>query len=119
MKIAMPTKQEHICKNFSGSEEFTIYDVEIELVQSKEILPIPPEKSLSDFLFSQDVNVIICKNISGDEKSALRAKRMEFIWGVEGTADEVLIRFLSGERLGRGETEPSTASMPLKQVFPI
>jgi len=119
MKIAMPTEQGHISKNFSSSEEFTIFDVEIELVQTKEILPIPPEKSSSDFLFSHDVNVIICKNISSNEKSALRAKRMELIWGVEGMADEVLIRFLSGERIGHGETEPSTASMPLNQVFPI
>ncbi len=110
MKVAIPTEQGQICPNFGSSVEFTIYDVEIELVQSKEMVAVAAEKDLPAFLFSNSVNVVICKNISGNEKSALRGKRMELIWGVSGTADEVMVRYLSGERLGRGETESSSLS---------
>ena len=74
MRVAIPTKNNRIDPQYSRAAEFTIYEIEIELV--------------------------ICGNIRSSARNILRAKRIELTYGVLGEVDDVMIRYLSGERLG-------------------
>ena len=99
MKVAIPTKNGRIDQQYSRAAEFTVYEVEIELVQKKEIIPLG-KTSVADFLTEQDINAVICGNIRSTARNTLRMKRIELTYGVAGEADDVMIRYLSGERLG-------------------
>ena len=84
MRVAIPTKNNRIDPQYSRAAEFTIYEIEIELVKKKEVVPLG-KTAIADFLTEQDI---------------LRAKRIELTYGVLGEVDDVMIRYLSGERLG-------------------
>ncbi|WP_352399592.1 NifB/NifX family molybdenum-iron cluster-binding protein [Anaerotignum sp.] len=99
MRVAIPTRDGRIESVFSRAEEFTIYDVEIELVKSKVIVPIGT-KEFGNFLMDEAVNVMICGRIRSGSRNILRLKRVELIYGVSGEADDIMVRYLSGERLG-------------------
>ncbi|MBQ7758193.1 NifB/NifX family molybdenum-iron cluster-binding protein [Anaerotignum sp.] len=99
MRVAIPTKNGRIDQQYSRATEFTVYEVEIELVKKKEIIPLG-KTTVSDFLTEQDINAVICGKIRSSARNTLRAKRIELTYGVIGEADDVMIRYLSGERLG-------------------
>ena len=99
MKVAIPTKNGRIDQQYSRAAEFTVYEVEIELVKKKEIIPLG-KTSVADFLTEQGINAVICGNIRSTARNTLRMKRIELTYGVIGEADDVMIRYLSGERLG-------------------
>lgn len=99
VRVAIPTRDGRIESVFSRAEEFTIYDVEIELVKSKVIVPIGT-KEFGNFLMDEAVNVMICGRIRSGSRNILRLKRVELIYGVSGEADDIMVRYLSGERLG-------------------
>lgn len=99
MKVAIPTKNGRIDQQYSRATEFTVYEVEIELVQKKEIIPLG-KTSVADFLTEQGINAVICGNIRSTARNILRMKRIELTYGVIGEVDDVMIRYLSGERLG-------------------
>ncbi len=99
MRVAIPTRDGKIEAVFSRAEEFTIYDVEIELVKSK-MLASFSAKDLERLLMEEAINVVICGRIRSGARNILRVKRVELIYGVSGDADDIMIRYLSGERLG-------------------
>ena len=99
MRVAIPTKNGRIDQHYSRATEFTVYEVEIELVQKKEIIPLG-KMSVADFLTEQGINAVICGNIRSTARNILRMKRIELTYGVAGEVDDVMIRYLSGERLG-------------------
>lgn len=99
MKVAIPTKNGRIDQQYSRAAEFTVYEVEIELVKQKEIIPLS-KTTVADFLTEQGINAVICGNIRSSARNILRTKRIELTYGVFGDADDVMIRYLSGERLG-------------------
>ncbi len=102
MRVALPTKEGQIFLQYDKAKEFTIYDVEIELVKSKEIVVLK-EMSIADFLDIQHINAVICADIRSAGKTLLRTKRIEVTYGVTGNADDVMVRYLSGEALGTVE----------------
>lgn len=99
MRVAIPTKNGRIDQEYSYAEEFTVYEVEIELVKKKEIIPLG-KTTIADFLTEQDINAVICGKIRSSARNTLRTKRIELTYGVFGEVDDVMIRYLSGERLG-------------------
>lgn len=62
MRVAIPTKNNRIDPQYSRAAEFTIYEIEIELVKKKEIVPLG-KTAIADFLTEQDINAVICGNI--------------------------------------------------------
>ena len=102
MRVAIPTQNGQIFLQYGQAKEFTVYDVEIELVKEKTILPLG-ERSIADFLTHEGINAVICANIRSAGKTLLRTKRIELTYGVTGSADEAMIRYLSGEKLGTME----------------
>lgn len=102
MRVAIPIKDGEIFLRYSETKEFTVYEVEIELVKAKEVVPLR-DKTIAEFLTEQDINVVLCANIRSAGRTLLRTKRIELIYGVTGNADEAMIRYLSGEQLGTVE----------------
>jgi len=107
MRVAVPTKNGEIFQQFGKSGEFTIYDIEIVEVTLKEVVSIQEVgySALVDFLVLQSVHVLLCGDIGSGAKNALREKRIELIPGVIGNADEMMVKYLSGEQMGNPETE--------------
>jgi len=99
VRVAIPTRDGQIEAVFSRAEEFTIYDVEIELVKSKARV-INRAQDLGSFLMDEAINVMICGRIRSGARNILRVKRIELLYGVSGDADDIMIRYLSGEKLG-------------------
>lgn len=99
MRVAIPTKDGRIAPEYTRAREFTVYEVEIELVKKKEIIPLGKTKT-ADFLTEQGINAVICGSIHSSARNILRTKRIELTYGVAGETDDVMIRYLSGERLG-------------------
>ncbi|MPM96710.1 hypothetical protein SDC9_143875 [bioreactor metagenome] len=99
VRVAIPTRDGRIESVFSRAEEFTIYDVEIELVKSKVTAPLGG-RELGSFLMEEAINVVICGKIRSGTRNIMRVKRVELLYGVTGNADDIMIRYLSGERLG-------------------
>lgn len=109
MRVAVPTENGQIFQHFGQSKEFTIYDVEIEEVTFKEVVSAQGAEysALVDFLAVHCVHVLMCGNIGSGAKNGLREKRIELIPGVVGNADEMMVKYLSGEEMGNLETECS------------
>lgn len=106
MKVAIPTESGKIYPYFGDSKEFTVYDVEHELVQSIETVSAKEcGGRMIDFLIAHSINVVVCGNIESNVKSALRERRIELVRGVCGDANNVLVRYLSGEALGSLEAD--------------
>lgn len=107
MRVAIPTENGMVYQHFGHAPEFTIYDVEAELIKNKEFVSTEGSghEALADFLTVHSVNVVICSNIGSGAKNALREKRMELIPGVVGTADDMIVKYLSGEQMGNPDTE--------------
>jgi len=53
-----------------------------------------------EFLTKESINGVICGSIRSAARNILRTKRVELIYGVSGQADDVMVRYLSGENLG-------------------
>ena len=49
MRVAIPTKNNRIDPQYSRAAEFTIYEIEIELVKKKEVVPLG-KTAIADFL---------------------------------------------------------------------
>lgn len=107
MRIAIPSEKGMVYQHFEHTPEFTIYEVESELIKNKEFVSTEGSghEALADFLTVHSVNVVICGNIGSGVKNALREKRIELISGVAGTADDMIVKYLSGEKMGNPDTE--------------
>ena len=92
MRIAIPSENGIVYQHFGHTPEFTIYEVESELIKNKEFVSTEGSghEALADFLTVHSVNVVICGNIGSGAKNALREKRIELIPGVVGTADDMI-----------------------------
>lgn len=99
MRVAIPTKNGRVYRQYNLAKEFTVYDVEIELVKEKQIIPLG-NRTMAQFLTEQGINAVICGNIYSEGRTLLRTKRIELTYGVSGEADDVMVRYLSGEKLG-------------------
>ena len=53
-----------------------------------------------DFLKKEGINAVICGQIGSAGRNLMRTRRIELTYGAFGNADDVMIRYLSGERLG-------------------
>ena len=92
--LQFPRKNNRIDPQYSRAAEFTIYEIEIELVKKKEVVPLG-KTAIADFLTEQDINAVICGNIRSSARNILRAKRIELTYGVLGEVDDVMIRLSS------------------------
>lgn len=107
MIIAVTSKDGEVFQHFGHSEEFTLFEVENGTVIETKKVPTNGQGhgALADFLNIHSVNVVICGGIGGGAKAALREKRIEIVPGVIGKVDEIIIKYLSGEKIGNPNIE--------------
>lgn len=100
MRVALPTKNNMIETPLERASEFTIYEVEIELVTKKEVIPVTHQK-LSTWFTDEKIDCVLCNHIDSHMRNLLRVQHIELTYGVSGETDDVMIRYLSGERIGK------------------
>lgn len=107
MRIAVASENGSVFQHFGKSPEFTMYDVETELVQHKEIIPTngASHGQIADFLVDNGADIVICGGMGSGAKTALRERRIEIVPGVKGEVDDIIVRYLSGEKIQSFEAE--------------
>lgn len=105
MKIAMPTLDGAVFQHFGQSKEFTIFDVQDhKILETKKIdTSDSGHGALAVRLKENDVKLLICGGIGGGAISALTENNIEVLPGVDGLAQEAIIKYLSGEKIGNLE----------------
>ncbi len=98
MKIAVTYENGNIFQHFGHTEQFKVYEVEGNEVVSSEVLNTngSGHGALAGLLASNGVEVLICGGIGGGAKSALADAGIKLYGGVQGSADEAVKAFLSG-----------------------
>lgn len=88
MRVAIPTQNGQIFLQYGQAKEFTVYDVEIELVKEKTILPLG-ERSIADFLTHEGINAVICANIRSaaeQKRTPEEVRRLEVLKDTRGSS---------------------------------
>ena len=57
MRVAIPTKDGEIFLRYSETKEFTVYDVEIELVKAKEVVSLG-DKTIAEYLSGEQLGTV-------------------------------------------------------------
>lgn len=102
MKIAIPAEGTMICRQLEDANLFYLFDIDGCMLLERGNF-FPQGKELASALKSQGTNLVICSRIRSRTALGLRQARIEMILGAEGPVEDVLIRYLSGEAVGREE----------------
>lgn len=99
MRIAVTHENNEVFGHFGKTEEFKIYEIEEGAVVSSEVVPVEGtgHDVMAKILEELDVSVVICGGIGSGAQSALMDAGIDFVAGVEGNCDEVVVRYLKGE----------------------
>lgn len=102
MKIAVPTEGEEVFQHFGNTKLFTVFEIEGDRIIKKSMLAAREDghEALAALLDSNKIDTLICGGIGGGAKNTLRILGIEIMPGVTGKIKEVIVRYLSGERIG-------------------
>lgn len=92
MKIAVTYEKGNVFGHFGHTENFKIYNVNDNIINSCEIVPVIGQGhgALAEFLKSLDVDILICGGIGGGAQNALKDAGIKFYGGVSGSADDAV-----------------------------
>lgn len=98
MRIAIPFDNGMIWGHFGHTQQFAMYDVENGTVVRRELVSTGGEGhgALAAFLFVQRADLVICGGIGPGAQNALASMGIEVIWGITGSADDAVARYLAG-----------------------
>ena len=107
MIVAVTSKDGEVYQHFGHSEEFVLFEIDNGKVIERKAVPTDGQGhgALADFLKTHSVSAVICGGIGAGAKNALRDKKIELIAGVTGKIDEVMVKYLSGEKIGSPDIE--------------
>ena len=102
MIIAIPTQDGKVFQHFGQSKEFTLFDVEDHKILSSKKIDTSDSGhgALALRLKENDVKMLICGGVGGGAIKALSENGIEVLPGVDGLAQESLLKYLSGEKIG-------------------
>ena len=103
MKVAIPTENGEVFQHFGQTNEFTVFEIENHIVIGQSSLDtndISHGQELSLRLSENDVNLLICGGIGSRAIEELTNKNIEVLPGTNGKAVDVIIKYLSGEKIG-------------------
>jgi len=97
MKLAVTYDNEEVFQHFGHTEQFKIYNIEDNKIESSEIINTNGEGhgALSGLLSRLGVNVLICGGIGGGAREALKEAGIELYPGVCGNADKAVEDYLN------------------------
>ncbi len=98
MRIAVTYENGEIFQHFGHTRQFKVYDVEDGKVVKEQIVDTNGQGhgALAGFLFSGNVDMLICGGIGGGAQAALAEAGIRLYGGVAGSADEAVQAFLAG-----------------------
>lgn len=100
--IAIPYLDGQVFPHFGKTTQFKIYRIEDDKVVSSEVVDTEGtgHEDLALWLVWHSVNAVICGNIGAGMQGALAAAGIQFLAGVEGSADETIEKLLVGTLVG-------------------
>ena len=104
MKIAVASEKGMVTQHFGHCESFNIFRVENKKIHENESIPNPGHRPgfLPGFLHGIGVHVIIAGGMGGAAIDLFNEKGMEVITGAEGSATDVVNRYLDGSLKSTG-----------------
>lgn len=104
MKIAIASDGTMVSGHFGHCEGFTLYEGENAEVKNKEFVPNPGHKPgyLPVFLKERNVDVIIAGGMGETAQVLFREKGIEVVVGAQGSADQIVKKYLAGELKSSG-----------------
>lgn len=98
MKVAVTYEDGMIFQHFGHTQQFKVYDIEDGKIVSEQIVGTNGQGhgALAGFLFSGQVDTLICGGIGGGAQAALAEAGIRLYGGVSGSADEAVQALLSG-----------------------
>ena len=103
MIIAVPTENGNIFQHFGKSVEFTLFDTENAVIKSQKAVDTSAtggHSALVDVLKGSNAEVLICGGIGPGAIEGLASIGVEVVSGVSGKAEEAVVKYLSGEKIG-------------------
>ena len=99
MKIAVTYNNGNIFQHFGHTEKFKVYDIADGKVISEEIIDTNGQGhgALAGFLQNVNADILICGGIGGGAQMAMAEAGIKLYAGNQGSADEAVKKFLSGE----------------------
>lgn len=99
MKIAVTYDNGQVFQHFGHTEQFKIYNISNNIVDSTDILETlgSGHGALADFLHTQNVDTLICGGIGAGAQQALAQVGIRLFGGVSGDADEAVTALLNGK----------------------
>lgn len=108
MKIAVPTRGNHVDEHFGHCEFYTIYTVENGQVVKKENLGSPQgcgcKSNIAADLREMNVSLMLAGGIGAGAINVLAAHGIEVVRGCSGNIDDVVNLYLKGELTDSGES---------------
>ena len=104
LKVAVTYDNGNVFQHFGHSEQFKIYDVVDEVIESSEVIDTngTGHEALATFLADKGVTSLICGGIGSGAMEALEASGINVFSGVSGDCDEAVECLLRGELISGG-----------------
>ena len=99
MRIAVTYESGEIFQHFGHTKKFKVYGIEDGKISSSRVVDSEGFGlgALSEFLFNNGIDVLICGGIGGGAQTALKNAGIKLYAGVSGNADEAVKSFLDGK----------------------
>lgn len=106
MKIAVPTRDEHVDDHFGHCDHYTIFTVEDNKVVSRQTMESPQgcgcKSGIAADLQEIGVVMMLAGNMGEGAKNKLNAHNIDVIRGCSGNVDELVQSYLQGEIVDSG-----------------
>lgn len=102
-KIAIPYSEGTVFQHFGRATQFKIYTIESGKVVSDEVVDTEGtgHEDLALWLVWHAVDAVLCGDVGPGMQGALAAAGIQFLAGVEGSADEAVEKLLAGTLVGQ------------------
>lgn len=98
MRVAVTYEQGEIFQHFGHTEQFKIYDIKDQAIESEKVVNTmgSGHGALAGFLAQNAVDTLICGGIGGGAQSALAEAGIQLYGGVSGNADDAVKALIAG-----------------------
>lgn len=108
MKVAVPTRDEHVDDHFGHCDHYTIFTIEDNNVINRELLASPQgcgcKSAIATDLQEMGVVMMLAGNMGEGAKNKLNAHNINVIRGCSGNVDELIKSYLEGKVSDSGDS---------------
>lgn len=108
MKIALPSRDDHIDSHFGHCEYFTVFTVIDSEIISQETVPSPAgcgcKSNIASVLSQMGVSVMLAGNMGDGAVHVLNQSGIDVVRGCEGIVKDVALSWLSGSITDSGDS---------------